>query len=159
MTTEYLTELIITKQQFSANTLFYLTINFSNLNTIHQANVQYNIHSFRGDTLVVQLKNYNRGEILNLKSELNSNGYNVNMMTLTTTNYLYVNIIDNQGLTLQHNLNDLSDEQLSNCINMAEYFNFNIICSQLRQINNNRRAMDTTDDELSSLFCGMDIDY
>ena len=158
MTTEYLTELIITQQQQSNNTLLFLSSNFRNLNVIHQSNIEYNIHSFRTDSLVIQVKNYNRGEILNLKTELTSNGYNVSMMTLTSSNYLYVNIVDNQCLTFQHNLNDLTDERLLNCVNMADYFNFTTIHSQLQTINNDRYTMDTTEDELSSMFCGMDID-
>ena len=109
MTTEYLTELIITQQQTNNNTLLFLSTNFRNLNVIHQSNIEYNIHNYRGNSLVIQMKNYNRGEILNLKAELNSNGYNVNMMTLTSSNYLYVNIVDNQCLTLQHNLNNLDN--------------------------------------------------
>ena len=158
MTTEYLTELIITQQQQSTNTLLFLSSNFRNLNVIHQSNIEYNIHSYRGNSLVIQMKNYNRGEILNLKAELNSNGYNVSMMTLTSSNYLYINIIDNQCLTLQHDLNSIDDTRLVNCVNMAEYFNFTTIHSQLQTINNDRYAMDTTEDELSSMFCGMDID-
>ena len=43
MTTEYLTELIITQQQQSNNTLLFLSSNFRNLNVIHQSNIEYNI--------------------------------------------------------------------------------------------------------------------
>ena len=159
MTTEYLTELIITTTQ-SSNTLFYLCINFSNLNTIHQSTIQYDIHRFRNDTLVVHMKNCNRGEILNLKAELNSNGYNVNMMTLSSNHYFYMDIINSQCLTLEHDLNTLTDERLSKCVSIAKYFNFTAIHEQLQQINNNRHSMDivTSEDELSSLLCGMDID-
>ena len=93
---EYLTELII--QQQGSNTLFYLSCNFQNLNVIHQSNIQYNIRSINGDSLVIQMKNYNYGEILNLKAELISNDYSVSMMTLTSDNKLYIDIINNNCL-------------------------------------------------------------
>lgn len=160
MNTKYLTQIIISKQQYqSNNSLLFLSMNFKNLNVIHQSNIHYNINSFKNNTLVVLLKNYNRGELLNLKTELNSNGYDVNMMILSSNNNLYIDIINNQCLKIDHNLNDLNDDRFSNCVKMAEYFNFTHIHNQLLSIYNDRFSMKVDYmDELSSMMSGMEID-
>lgn len=164
MNTEYITDLIIFESNSINNSLLYLRNKFSDLNVIQGCNIQYNIQEINNNNnyITIQLKNYNLGEIQMLKEVLNSNGYQVNIMTLSSTKHLYIDIVNNSCLQLDHNLLALTNNRFSNCVKMASYFNFDNIHKQLSEMYEEIFSM--VDDDMSNIFgnmnmmCSMDVE-
>ena len=154
---EFFTELVIYKQEQSNNTLFYLSCNFGNLDIIKNSHFQFVIKGVKNNCLIIQTINYNLQEIHELKKILNNNGYNLNIMSLSSNRHLFTDIYNNRCLNLERNINDLTDERLLNCVKMSSHFGFNNINKKLNSIYNDRFTM-KDDDDLANFMNSMVID-